>query len=71
MAEIQDVMDKLDEIETKIGEVETKIGENRDLWKPCPNCNPDGVDPPPVTNCQRCENGFIRVRILATGNPGA
>lgn len=73
MATINDVMEKLGEIETKIGEVETKIGEletkiNEEKWvyKPCPNCNASGIIPQTTTGCTRCEGtGFIKVRVIS------
>ena len=73
MAEIQDVMEKLGEIETKLGELETKLGEleikiDEDKWfyRPCPNCNATGVIPPDNTGCTRCEGtGFIKTRVIS------
>lgn len=61
MAEIQDVMDKLGEIETKMGEMETKIGEveiavnaDRMVYSTCAHCNAIGMVGGDPSNCTVC-----------------
>ena len=43
MADINDVMEKLVELETKIGELEAKMDEPKSIQTICNHCGGDGV----------------------------
>lgn len=66
MATLEDVEALLEEIDGKLDTLTSKVDEDKNLYKPCPNCNATGVLPPENAGCGRCAGtGFIKVRIIS------
>jgi len=60
MPGIQEVLNKLDELEAKMGEVEVAVNADRIVYATCAHCNAIGMENPDPSNCTVCGGSGFR-----------